>query len=88
MRECEPELSFRMREIRVAEFGEDGVANLSEALKIPARTWMHFEGGVAIPGWVVLQFLELTGVEPHWLLTGEGERYRVGRDQAARRAIS
>ena len=50
---------------------------MSQAMNIPARTWEHFENGVMIPAWILLQFIELTGVEPHWLLTGEGDRYRI-----------
>ena len=37
---------------------------------------VDFEAGVEVPGWIILRFIELTDVEPHWLLTGEGERYR------------
>ncbi len=44
-------------------------------MNIPARTWEHYEDGVTIPACVLLKFIGLTGVEPHWLLTGEGERY-------------
>ena len=82
MRENGVELSRRIREIRVAKFGEEGVATLATVLKIPARTWQHFENGVVVPAWVILQFIELTGADPHWLLTGEGEHYRVHSDRA------
>jgi len=67
-------------------YGEDGVATLSRALEIPAGTWEHFEDGVMIPAWVILQFIVLTGVEPHWLLTGEGERFRARPEKATHRA--
>jgi len=70
-------LSTRVRLIRVEKYGEDGVSAISRALKIPARTWENYEGGVTIPARHLLQFIEITGVEPHWLLTGEGERYRA-----------
>ena len=80
-------MAARIREIRLAEFGENGIEHLSEALMIPARTWHHFESGVTMPGWIILQFIALTGVEPHWLLTGEGERYRVRPEQVARRVF-
>jgi hypothetical protein len=69
-------LASRLREIRVEKFGDGGAATLSQVLNIPARTWEHFENGVMIPGSILLQFIVLTGVEPHWLLTGTGERYR------------
>ena len=29
------------------------------------------------PGWALLLFIDHTGAEPHWLLTGQGEPYRV-----------
>ena len=81
------ELSLRVREVRLDKFGEDGIAILSQALKIPAPTWENFENGVTIPAGVILRFIELTGVEPHWLLTGEGPRYRVPTATATRRAL-
>jgi hypothetical protein len=71
------QLSFRVREIRRETYGEDGSPSLSRALEIPAKTWEHYESGVTIPASVMLQFIEVTGAEPHWLLTGEGERYRA-----------
>jgi hypothetical protein len=67
----------RIREIRIETFGENGVAIVSQAMNIPARTWEHFENGVMIPQWILLQFIELTGADPHWLWTGEGRRYRT-----------
>jgi hypothetical protein len=69
------QLSSRVRQIRLERFGDDGVSAMSRALEIPARTWEHYENGVTIPGQALLQFIELTGAEPHWLLTGEGEPY-------------
>jgi len=82
------ELSPRVREIRRDKFGEDGIATLSQTMKIPAHTWENFENGVLIPAGIILEFIELTGVEPHWLLTGEGARYRARSATAARRASS
>jgi hypothetical protein len=79
-------LASRVREIRVEQFGAEGVASLSQAMNIPSRTWEHFENGVMIPAWIILRFIELTGVEPHWLLTGKGERYRVIPMESSRRA--
>jgi hypothetical protein len=70
-------LASRVREIRAEKFGTDGVASLAKALNIAAPTWENFENGVLIPGWILLQFIALTGVEPVWLLTGKGDRYRV-----------
>jgi hypothetical protein len=71
------QLPERLREIRLDRFGEHGIPRLSETMKIPAGTWENFEAGVQVPGWALLEFIEICGVDPHWLLTGEGERYRV-----------
>jgi hypothetical protein len=70
-------LASRIREIRTEKFGAEGVAALSQAMHIAAPTWENFENGVMIPGWILLQFIELTGAQPDWLLTGKGERYHV-----------
>jgi hypothetical protein len=58
-------LAYRVREIRLDRFGNDGIATLSQAMNIPTRTWEHFENGVTIPAWIVLQFNEVSGVQPH-----------------------
>ncbi len=76
MLENKDELAPRIREIRLALFGEGGIARLAEALGINGQTWENFERGVTIPSFVILRFIEVTDVEPHWLLTGKGERYR------------
>jgi hypothetical protein len=69
-------LARRLSEVRREMYGEHGGPLLAKALEIPARTWAHYETGVTITGLVLIQFIEVTGVEPHWLLTGEGEKYR------------
>ncbi len=51
--------------------GERGFL-MAAALNLPARTWANYESGVIIPGLVLLRFIEFTGVEPRWFLTGEG----------------
>jgi hypothetical protein len=79
-------LSSRIREIRLDKFGAEGIAIISRAMNIPVRTWEHFENGVTIPGWILLELIEMTGVEPHWLLTGTGERYRVSPVTSSHRA--
>jgi hypothetical protein len=71
------DLARRASQLRRECFGEDGIPRLAAALWMPARTWELFEAGASIPAVVLLAFIELTGVEPHWLLTGEGEPYRV-----------
>jgi hypothetical protein len=67
-------LARRLHEVRLTKYGEDGGPLVAEDLGLPAQTWAHYEAGVAIPGFVLLGFIEVTGVAPHWLLTGEGQR--------------
>jgi hypothetical protein len=71
-------LARRLRDVRLAMYGEHGGPLLAEALKIPARTWANYESGVTIPGLVLLRFIAMTEVEPHWLLNGEGQRDQAG----------
>ena len=70
------ELARRVREIREERFGQHGGPMLAEALGIPFRTWHEYEVGGTIPAETILHFIELTGVCPRWLLSGEGEKYR------------
>jgi hypothetical protein len=69
------ELARRIRKVRHDRFGEHGGPLMADALRLPVRTWLSYEGGGAIPGTVLLHFIDLTGVHPHWLLTGEGAVY-------------
>ena len=68
-------LARRVREIRVALFGVHGGPLLAESLNLPYRTWHNYEAGCTIPAPTLLQFIELTGANPQWLLTGQGERF-------------
>jgi hypothetical protein len=70
-------LAHRLRAVRLDRYGEHGGPLLAEALKIPTRTWVRYESGAPLPGLVLLRFIELAGVEPRWLLTGDGPMYRV-----------
>jgi hypothetical protein len=70
-------LPDRLRAVRLDLYGEHGGPLLAESLGIPTRTWVRYESGVPIPGLVLLRFIETTGIEPRWLLTGEGQRYRA-----------
>jgi hypothetical protein len=70
------DLAFRVREIRQEMFGENGGPLLAERLRLPVRTWLEFEAGRTIPAQVVLRFVELTHANPHWLLTGRGDKYQ------------
>ena len=70
------DLALRVREIRVERFGELGELSLALTLGVPPQTWSNYEAGVAMPAHVILQFIEVTGASPEWLLTGEGTKYR------------
>lgn len=69
-------LSERLREIRIELFGERGGSEMARRLQLPVRTWYNYESGVTVPAEVMLRFMALTSVEPHWLLNGEGPKYR------------
>jgi hypothetical protein len=69
-------MKARLRRIRLELYGEGGVEELSARLGIPAATWRNYEAGVLISTPVLMRFVQLTGVEPWWLYTGEGPVYR------------
>jgi len=69
-------LSKRLREVRQEKFGEHGGPELARRLNLPARTWYNYETGVTVPAEVLLAFIDQTGANPVWLLSGEGEHYR------------
>lgn len=78
------ELGERLRLVRDEIYGSDGVAELARSLGVPPRTWSNYEEiGELAPAQVLLRFIELTGVDPLWLLRGEGHRYRRGSDRSA-----
>jgi hypothetical protein len=70
----------RVRDVRAEFYGENGGPILAEALGLPFGTWRNYESGVTMPADVLLRFVELTGANPHWLLTGEGDRFAGGRE--------
>ena len=72
-------IAERVREIREELYGESGIEVVAQDLSVPPETWLNYERGVIMPANVVLAFLDLTGADPHWLLTGEGERLSVQR---------
>ena len=69
-------LSDRLKEIRMELFGDRGGPELARLLKIPARTWYNYEMGVTVPAEVILHFIQVTRVEPDWLMSGVGDKYR------------
>src|SRR4051794_13046369 len=72
-------LSRRLREVRQDLFGEHGGPELARRLNSPARTWYNYETGVTVPAEVLLAFIDQTGANPVWLLSGEGSKFRRGQ---------
>ncbi len=70
-------LARRVREVREELFGQNGGPLLAESLQLPFRTWHNYESGCTIPATTILRFIEVTGANPQWLLTGEGEKFRT-----------
>jgi hypothetical protein len=77
------DLAQRIREVRMDLYGNHGGPLLAKALEIPFRTLHNYETGCTIPAHTILRFIELTSADPHWLLTGEGERF-LDRDSSRR----
>ena len=69
-------LAERLSALRAELFGERGGPELARKLGIPVRTWYNYEAGVTIPAEIVLRIIELTHVEPIWLLHGKGPKFR------------
>src|SRR5919112_226466 len=74
-------LAERLRAIRTELFGERGGPELARRLGIPVRTWYNYEAGVTVPAEVVLRIIELTSLEPSWLLSGKGPKFRVSASE-------
>ncbi len=74
-------LSRRLREIRQELFGDHGGPELARRLNLPARTWYNYETGVTVPAEVLLGFIEQTGANPTYLISGEGSKYRESSDE-------
>ena len=80
-------LAQRVREIREDLYGPKGARSLADILELPPETWTNYERGVIIPAQVILAFIEVTGTDPHWLLTGQGERYTSRRAATGARSL-
>ena len=85
-RQQQRELAERLREIREDLCGEYGAQFLADALDVRLETWLNYESGVAVPAFVVLKLIEIARVNPHWLLTGQGDphQYRMCHRNAGR----
>ncbi len=68
-----PDLGLRVREIRKGLYGEDGAHFLADDLELRVETWLNYEAGVTMPAHVVLKLIDVARVNPHWLLTGQGD---------------
>jgi transcriptional regulator with XRE-family HTH domain len=82
------DLAERLRVIRTELYGERGGPELARRLGVPIRTWYNYESGVTVPSEVLLRLIELTSVEPAWLLHGSEPRYRVVTNEDATAATS
>ena len=72
------ELAARLREIREDLYGEHGAQFMADRLRVPLKSWLHYESGVVMPGRTVLKLIVETNVSPRWLLEGLGPRYHLG----------
>jgi hypothetical protein len=70
-------LAERLSSLRAEMFGDRGGPELARQLNLPVRTWYNYESGVTVPAEVILKIIELTSVEPMWLLHGEGPKFRT-----------
>ena len=70
-------LAERLGFLRSEIFGERGGPELARQLGLPVRTWYNYESGVTVPAEVILKIIELTSVEPMWLLHGKGPKFRT-----------
>ena len=68
-------LSERIRAIHIDFVGDLGRPALARLLGIPDRRLERFESGGPIPAEIILMLIEVTGVNPRWLQSGEGKRY-------------
>jgi hypothetical protein len=71
-------LAERLASLRSELFGERGGPEMARRLGIPVRTWYNYEAGVTVPAEVILKIIELTSIEPSFLLHGKGPKFRQG----------
>ena len=70
-------LAERLTTLRAELFGDRGGPELARRLGLPVRTWYNYESGVTVSAEVILRIIELTSVEPMWLLHGKGPKFRA-----------
>jgi hypothetical protein len=78
-------VGHRLSEVRQERYGSTGAPLLAMTPGIPLRTWLNYQAGVTIPGEVPVRFIVTARVDAHWLLTGEGPKYRAGDHLASDR---
>jgi len=81
-------LAERIMALRMELFGSRGGPELARRLGIPTRTWYNYEGGITVPGETLLKIIEVTSVEPKWLLHGTGPRFSAPRDDPSQTMTS
>jgi hypothetical protein len=84
--ECRQErmqLSERLRTVRLERYGSVALAQLTREIGVGLNTWLGFEDGARMPANILLHFVELTRVEPLWLLHGLGPKYQLASSRGA-----
>ena len=81
-------LAERIMALRMDLFGARGGPELARRLGIPVRTWYNYEGGITVPGEILLKIIEVTTVNPMWLLHGTEPRFSDPRHDRDRTKVS
>jgi hypothetical protein len=79
-------IANRLRAIREEKYGASSAQMIAAELCLPAQTWLNYEAGLTLPGDTLLRFIAVTGVDPNWLLTGEGPKYSREKTRTHRSA--
>jgi hypothetical protein len=75
------DLAERLVALRSELYGNHGAPELARRLGIPPRTWYNYEKGVTVPAEIILKVINVTLVEPRWLLNGNGPKFRHARTE-------
>src|SRR5437764_6053152 len=81
-------LAERLSALRSELYGDRGGPELARQLGLPVRTWYNYESGVTVPAEVILKIIELTSIEPTWLLHGKGPKFRAEAKEARESAAA
>ena len=66
------ELARRLSRARQSIYGDAGRPELARSIGVALPAWEGYEAGCPMPGEVLLQFMDVTGVRPEWLISGDG----------------